>query len=112
MLSVETLFDEARLPSRVRSLAASLSEEEIRRLIAQQIDRLPERQRLALALRFYESLGPSEIACVLDIGEERAKTLLLEATRALSEKLRNAASPDPRRRARSKPSTRTQRRKS
>lgn len=44
---------------------------DIERLLAREIDRLPEKQKLVLSLYYYEDLNMKEIAAVLDITEAR-----------------------------------------
>lgn len=89
MLSVDILLQEARLPiRRRRSRATEMSSEEAKR-ITKEIEALPERSRLALALRFYESLRPAEIGAILDLSEAEARELLVEASRTVIERLRN-----------------------
>ncbi len=99
MLSMIHLVQEASPGRRVRG-RTSLRAEEARRL-ARAIDALPETQRLALALRFYESLRPSRIALVLGMTEAEVETLLADAVRGAGEILR-AADPDPRPASRSR----------
>jgi DNA-directed RNA polymerase specialized sigma24 family protein len=88
MLSVASFFQgtasgSAR-PVR-RSLAAR--EEERRRLSAA-MQELPETSRVALALRYFESARPRQIAVVLGISEERIEAILADAVRNVAEILR------------------------
>lgn len=91
MLSVASLF-QGTAPGSVRgarsarrSLAAR--EEERRRLNAA-MQELPEAPRLALALRYFESARPRQIAAVLGIPEERIEAVLTDAVREVTEILR------------------------
>ncbi len=54
-------------------------------MLTRLIDGLPERQRIALALRYYEALRPDEIAVVLGVREEIVNELLRKATETVSE---------------------------
>jgi DNA-directed RNA polymerase specialized sigma24 family protein len=49
---------------------------------------LPETSRVALALRYFESARPRQIAVVLGISEERIEAILLDAVREVAEILR------------------------
>ncbi len=101
MLSVDTLLQEARLPiRRRRARGAEMTSEEAKR-ITKEIEALPERSRLALALRFYEALRPAEIGAILDLSETEARELLVEASRRVIERLQSPEpepTPTPRRR--------------
>jgi DNA-directed RNA polymerase specialized sigma24 family protein len=90
MLSVDTLLQEARLPGRRRRTGAREVPGDEAARITREIGSLPERSRLALALRFYESLRPSEIGAILDLTEDAVRELLVEASRAVIERLRNS----------------------
>lgn len=100
MVSVESLLEEARLPLRRRRARTAASAPEEAARITKEIDALPERSRLALALRFYESLRPIEIGAILDLAEAEVCDLLVEASRTVIERLRSpeAAPVAPRRR--------------
>lgn len=87
MLPVETLFQDAKLPARERRRFRSYLEkmDGADDLLTRLIDGLPERQRIALALRYYEALRPDEIAVVLGVREEIVHELLRKATETVSE---------------------------
>lgn len=51
------------------------------------LGKLPERQALAVSLRFIEGLGNSEIAAIMDIGVEAVESLTARGKRALSSAL-------------------------
>jgi len=87
MLPVDTLFQEAKLPARDRRRVLSFLEkvDGAADVLTRLIDRLPERQRIALALRYYEALRPDEIAVVLGMREDMVQELLRKATETVSE---------------------------
>ncbi|MCM2324725.1 MAG: FliA/WhiG family RNA polymerase sigma factor [Oligoflexia bacterium] len=61
----------------------------IKRLIAQAIQDLPEKQRLVLSLYYYEDLNLKEIGRVLDVTESRVSQLHTQAVLRLKARLRN-----------------------
>lgn len=83
--SIQQLVQDAstRDPSEIVELT------EIRERLAEAIDRLPERERLVIALYYYEGLTLKEIGKVLDVSESRASQLhtkaVLHLRAALSE---------------------------
>jgi DNA-directed RNA polymerase specialized sigma24 family protein len=87
MLSVASLFQGTATGSArsARSARRSLAarEEERRRLDAA-MQELPEVPRLALALRYFESARPRQIALVLGIPEDRVEAVLAEAVREVT----------------------------
>ncbi|MCA9728600.1 MAG: sigma-70 family RNA polymerase sigma factor [Candidatus Eisenbacteria bacterium] len=94
MLPVETLFQDAKMPARDRRRVRSFlerMEDEATDALAQLIGKLPERQRIALALRFYEALRPEEIAVVLGTREDTVHELLRKATESVGEGMRRSA---------------------
>lgn len=108
MQSVNSLFQEARLPDRERERIRSyldLLGDEGQDIVARWVGALPERQRLALALFCFESLRPSEIACVLGAKEAAVQQLLQQAAESLRarierERARAAQQPERSRRRR------------
>jgi len=60
----------------------------IRKLIAESIQDLPEKQRLVLSLYYYEDLNLKEIGRVLDVTESRVSQLHTQAIIKLKSKLR------------------------
>jgi DNA-directed RNA polymerase specialized sigma24 family protein len=88
MLSVASLI-QGTTPGTARRARRSLAarEEERRRLHAA-MQELAETPRLALALRYYESARPRQIAAVLGISEERIEAVLTAAVRQVVEILR------------------------
>ena len=64
---------------------------EIGRRVAAAMAKLPERQRAALALCYYEDLGNIEAAAVLEISIGALESLLVRGRRALRESLGDLA---------------------
>ncbi len=64
-----------------------LSEQDEQTALEEAIDRLPERQKAALNLCFYEGLSNKEAAEVLDVGVKALESLLMRAKKALKEDL-------------------------
>ncbi len=62
--------------------------EELKRLIAQSIENLPERECLVLTLYYSEELNLAEIGCVLDLSESRVSRILASARFRLQEIIR------------------------
>lgn len=98
MLSVETLMQEARLTTRGRRSRRTAEDENQTRRISEEIDALPEQSRLCVALRFYEQMRPSNIARILGVSEETVREMLVEASRHVLERLKDADPPRPVRR--------------
>ncbi len=61
----------------------------LKRMIAEAIKELPEKQRLVLSLYYYEDLNLKEIGKVLDVTESRVSQLHTQAVLRLKGKLRN-----------------------
>jgi RNA polymerase sigma factor for flagellar operon FliA len=61
----------------------------IKKMIAEAINDLPEKQRLVLSLYYYEDLNLKEIGRVLDVTESRVSQLHTQAVLRLKGKLRN-----------------------
>src|SRR5882724_11885194 len=66
---------------------ASIEATETARLVAAAIAELPERQRAALVLSYYEGLSNAECATVLDATVAGVEALLVRARRALRARL-------------------------
>jgi RNA polymerase sigma-70 factor (ECF subfamily) len=64
---------------------------EIGRRLAEAMARLPDRQRAALALCYYEDLGNIEAAAALDVSIGALESLLVRGRRALRESLGDLA---------------------
>ena len=94
MLSVQSLIGVAGTAKRAGSRAEPAAEDACLR---EAIEALPDSQRVALALRYYESASMSVIAAVLDLKEEETHRLLVSAAETVTEHLRRAdgASPPP-----------------
>lgn len=58
-------------------------EKQMQKLMAQAIDELPERQKWALTLCFYEGLSVAEAAQVIGVGEKAVESLLMRAKSGL-----------------------------
>lgn len=70
---VELIVDENASPS------GEVEGKEIRRILAQSVDRLPERERLVVALYYFEGLTFKEIGKVLGVSESRVYQLHTQA---------------------------------
>lgn len=70
------------------SQLCALGEQELAQRVDQALQRLPERQRLALVLFHYEGLSQIEVAKILDVSDEAVESLLSRARRALKGTLR------------------------
>jgi RNA polymerase sigma factor (sigma-70 family) len=60
-----------------------LADAEIRAALARALSRLPERQRLAVLLRFEEGLSVRDAAAALGVSEHACESLLARGTAAL-----------------------------
>lgn len=89
MITVASLLQEVFLPRPRRARRVKPGSEEGARL-AREIASLPERPRLALALRVFESLSDAQIAAVLDLSETEVQGVLTEATQQVVERLERA----------------------
>ena len=58
-------------------------DKEMQKHIAQSIGELPERQKLALTLCFYEGLSVAEASAVIGVGEKAVESLLMRAKTGL-----------------------------
>ncbi len=67
--------------------AARLEDDEAARLVAAAIAELPDRQRAAIVLTYYEGLSNAETAAVLETSISGVEALLVRAKRALRDKL-------------------------
>jgi RNA polymerase sigma-70 factor (ECF subfamily) len=84
----ELLDDEAALdiPAEQTDHAASLDARDLLHDVAAFVDRLPDKQRVALVMRKYQGLGYDEIAANLDSSEGAARANVHEALRKLRER--------------------------
>jgi RNA polymerase sigma-70 factor (ECF subfamily) len=72
-------------PSPAPSPLGQLLSSEERARVRQALDRLPDRERTALVLRYYEEQDYDQIGRVLDLSRQGAATLVFRAKRALRE---------------------------
>ncbi|MEZ4649038.1 MAG: sigma factor-like helix-turn-helix DNA-binding protein [Candidatus Eisenbacteria bacterium] len=91
MLSLETLMREVGVDKEPRARVEAILAEGGSDLLRSVIDSLPEKQRLVLALRYYEALHVPEIAAVLGSKEASVQELLEKSIHALCRKLERAA---------------------
>lgn len=66
---------------------AAMMEAERNARVKGALDALPERQRAALVLSYYEGLSQAEAAAIMEIGEEALESLLARGRRKLRELL-------------------------
>lgn len=64
-----------------------VEQEEVRRILAEAVDALPERERLVIALYYYEGLTLKEIGQVLSVSESRVSQLHAKAVLRLRARL-------------------------
>jgi RNA polymerase sigma factor for flagellar operon FliA len=79
----------ARIASEQGDPEQALSEAEKKRLVAQAVAELPEKEKLVIALYYYEELNIKEIARVLKVTESRISQLHTRALLRLRGKLSN-----------------------
>ncbi|MFQ6604274.1 MAG: sigma-70 family RNA polymerase sigma factor [Fidelibacterota bacterium] len=70
-----------------KSPEKSFEEDALKRELRQIVQQLPERQRLILALYYYEELTLADIGKVLDISESRVSQILSETLRSIKKKV-------------------------
>jgi RNA polymerase sigma factor for flagellar operon FliA len=75
--------------SRVPTPYSEVSVAHLKKLVAEAIEDLPEKQRLVLSLYYYEDLNLKEIGRVLDVTESRVSQLHSQAIFKLKARLRN-----------------------
>jgi RNA polymerase sigma-70 factor, ECF subfamily len=78
---------EVTVPAYQTDHAASLDARDLLAEVADFVDRLPAKQRVALVLRKYHGLGYDEIAAILDSSEGAARANVYEALRKLRERI-------------------------
>jgi len=66
---------------------AELERKEMERIVQRLIGSLPERQRTAIALQYYEGLAYEEIASAMEISHPSVESLLFRAKRNLEKRL-------------------------
>jgi RNA polymerase sigma-70 factor (ECF subfamily) len=67
--------------------AAELEKKEMERIVQRLIRSLPERQRTAITLQYYEGLAYEEIASAMEISRSSAESLLFRAKQNLEKRL-------------------------
>jgi RNA polymerase sigma-70 factor (sigma-E family) len=82
---MERLFAERLRPSRVQSVAPPDIEQ--REIVTQALLKVPERQRTALVLHYYEDLSEYQVAELLGVSEQAARSLVARGRKALREQL-------------------------
>jgi RNA polymerase sigma factor for flagellar operon FliA len=75
--------------SKVPTPYSEVSVAHLKKLVAEAIEDLPEKQRLVLSLYYYEDLNLKEIGRVLDVTESRVSQLHSQAIFKLKARLRN-----------------------
>ncbi len=75
--------------SKVPTPFSEVNSAHIKRLVADAIEDLPEKQRLVLSLYYYEDLNLKEIGRVLDVTESRVSQLHSQAILKLKARLKN-----------------------
>ncbi|QQG36942.1 MAG: sigma-70 family RNA polymerase sigma factor [Micavibrio aeruginosavorus] len=75
------------LPDPGKGADQALAERQTQALIEKAIHALPERQKLALTLCFYEGLSVREAGAVMEAGEKAVESLLMRAKAGLREEL-------------------------
>ena len=75
-------------PDEAPDAAARIEVDETARLVAAGLDALPERQRIALVLTYYEGLSNADAAAVMATSVSSIEALLVRAKRALRQSLR------------------------
>ncbi len=95
MLSVASLFPGTGTGRARRARRNSPAREEEQRRLREAMQDLAETPRLVLALRYFESARPQQIALLLDIPEERIDSILTSAVHDVTEFLRRAESTTP-----------------
>ena len=73
--------------NQVVSEGASLTLEEMRNVIVEVIDNLPEQEKLVIALYYYEELTFKEIGQILDISESRVCQIHSQVIKELRQQL-------------------------
>ncbi len=78
---LESMTDKEKLSDQ------AYEDKEMQKLMAQAINELPERQKLALTLCFYEGLSVAEAAQVIGVGDKAVESLLMRAKSGLKNDL-------------------------
>ena len=83
--SIMSLLESCRIPSPL----AQLNLKNVKEVVTEAIESLPEKQRLVLSLYYYEDLNLKEIGEVLEVTESRVSQLHTQAILWLKRKLKN-----------------------
>lgn len=86
-VSADELEEMSELADLAPGFAEALEDEETRRMLMSAVHELPERDRIIIALYFFEGLTLGEIGLVLGVTESRVSQLRSRATRALRQRL-------------------------
>lgn len=78
---LESLTDKGKLSDQ------EYEDKQMQKLMAQAVNELPERQKLALTLCFYEGLSVAEAAQVIGVGDKAVESLLMRAKSGLKNDL-------------------------
>ncbi len=84
-----TLHGNGEAGSKVPTPFSEVSVAHLKKLVAEAIEDLPEKQRLVLSLYYYEDLNLKEIGRVLDVTESRVSQLHSQAIFKLKARLKN-----------------------
>jgi RNA polymerase sigma factor for flagellar operon FliA len=84
-----SLHGNGDIGSKVPTPYSEVSVAHLKKLVAEAIEDLPEKQRLVLSLYYYEDLNLKEIGRVLDVTESRVSQLHSQAIFKLKARLRN-----------------------
>lgn len=68
-----------------------IAADQVSRTVQQAMERLPDRQKAALSLCYFENLSNSEAADILDVSVEALESLLARGRRGMKELLKNDA---------------------
>ena len=85
----QPLDDALELPSGEAGPEASAAGAQVTRSIDGALARLPDRQRLALALTYYQGLSNIEAASIMDVSVDALESLLSRARRRIKEELKD-----------------------
>ncbi|WP_294946705.1 RNA polymerase sigma factor FliA [Sulfurivirga sp.] len=82
-------LDEDQLVSDMPAPVAEVMEEGFQQALAQEIDRLPEKEKLVMALYYDEELNLKEIGQILGVSESRVSQIHSQAVKRLRARLKN-----------------------
>ena len=82
-------LDEDQLVSDMPTPVAKVMEEGFQQALAQEIDRLPEKEKLVMALYYDEELNLKEIGQILGVSESRVSQIHSQAVKRLRARLKN-----------------------